>query len=265
MRIWILWAWIPLTAFAQNNWEELMQPSNVLQHKIHFSSPFIHHNSFGSISMIDSGSIGISVENKYSLKELSKINLSGQFKMHNGGLGLHFNGMGNDVFNGISFSVNYGLRLSRTFGLGIGIRSRRDQIRLLMPLFIIMPQVGLVYFFSKKASIGINLRKRFRPGMQLLPSYKEFGMISTSFGYQFDDQFYCAIELINDMRQPSYFNIYSEWQPASRFNGYILYQTRSTQMQVGFNYSLKKIQMGMGVAQHTYLGNSFYLTIHNVR
>ncbi|MFZ9240509.1 MAG: hypothetical protein ACO22R_05165, partial [Chitinophagaceae bacterium] len=76
MRILIWWACMPLFSIAQNDWEQLMQPSSILQHKVFQSNPFIHHTAVGGLAFSDSSSVGISVENKYLITSLSKLNIS---------------------------------------------------------------------------------------------------------------------------------------------------------------------------------------------
>lgn len=262
MRMLIWWACLPLFAIAQNDWGQLMQPSNVLQHKTIQSSPFIHHNSFGGLAFTDSSAIGISIENKYLIASLSKLNLSTQFKTDNGGIGMHLNAMANEIFGGISIGTAYGIRLSKSIGIGLGGRVKRDQFRGFAPLFILSPQLGLLYFFSKKGSISINWRKLIKPNPP--PVYKEFGLVSSCLNFQIAEQVQMGLEIENDFRESSNLNLYAEWSPAHQIDCYLYYRTNSAEIQSGFLYRLKRLNIGMGIAKHPYLGSSGFIMLYHV-
>jgi hypothetical protein len=262
MRMLIMWACMPFCCIAQNDWAQLMQPSNIVQHKTAQSNPFIHHDAFGVLAFAEHGSIGISVENKYLIASLSKLNISAQYKTENGGVGLHLNALANEIFNGFSLGAGYGVKLSKSLGMGIGCGVRRDQFRGFTPLFILSPQLGLLYLFAKKGSISINLKKLIKP--LPTPTYNEFGTFSTAFNFQIAAGIQMGIELENDFRNKSNLNLYAEWSPTQQLENYLYYRTGSAEIQSGLLYIPKRWKMGMGISNHPMLGSSCFMMLYHV-
>jgi hypothetical protein len=172
---------MPLFSIAQNDWEQLMQPSSILQHKVFQSNPFIHHTAVGGLAFSDSSSVGISVENKYLITSLSKLNISAQFKTLHGGLSIHMNTMANEIFSGVSMGMGYGIRLSKTLGIGVDGKVKRDQFRGFVPFFILSPQLGLLYLFAKKGSISVHLTSiHFTKNLEIFPPVLIIRLLSRS-------------------------------------------------------------------------------------
>lgn len=261
MRMLIWLACMPLFSIAQNDWEQLMQPSSILQHKVFQSNPFIYHTAVGGLAFSDSSSVGISVENKYLITSLSKLNISAQFKTLHGGLSIHMNTMANEIFSGVSMGMGYGIRLSKTLGIGVDGKVKRDQFRGFVPFFILSPQLGLLYLFAKKGSISVHLRKLIKPNVH--PFYKEFGNISSCINYQIAEQVELGVEITNDFRNKSNLNVYTEWSPTNQLQTYLYYRTNSTEIQTGIVYSLKRLGMGMGISNHPFLGSSAFIMLHH--
>lgn len=264
MKMWILCVVLPLTGIGQTNWEQLVQPSSVLQFKMSVADPFSRATSCGNLAFIDSSSIGISIDNKYSLKNFSKLNFGSQLKTNNGGWGFHASCMGNEMFNGASFSSSYGIHLSKTFGFGLGMRFRRDQLKGFSPLYIMIPQLGILYLFSKKMSVGFQIRKFFSMPYKSESLYKEFSSINTGIGYQLDENFYVSAEISNQFRQKATLNIYAEWMPVNTLKTFLMYQHAYTEILGGMHFKIKKMNIGFGASHHNFLGNSGYLLMYHV-
>lgn len=239
-----------------------MQPSSIVQHKTAQSNPFIHHAAFGGLAFTAHGSVGVSVENKYLIASLSKLNISTQYKTDNGGIGLHLNALANEIFNGVSLGTGYGVRLSKTLGIGIGGGVRRDQFRGFTPLFIFSPQLGLLYLFTKKSNISINLRKLIKPSAN--QTYNEFGSISTAFNVQIASDVQMGIELENNFRSKSNLNLYAEWSPSQQLESYLFYRTGSAELQSGLLFTPKRWKMGIGISNHPMLGSSCFMMLYHV-
>lgn len=264
MRMWILWSILPLTGICQTDWGQLVQPSSILQFKSSQTNPFSSTQSYSSLAFIDSSTIGISIDNRYSIKSLSTLNISSQFKTHNGGWGFHTNCIGNEMFNGAMISTSYGIKISKSFGLGLGTRFRRDQLKGFSPIYIMLPQLGVLYFFSKNMSIGFQIKKLFRASIKSEMLYKEIASINTGIGYQVDENFYFAAEISNQFRQKSALNIYAEWRPNKSIKTYLNYQHATAELLGGLDYRTKKVNIGFGMANHSYLGNSGFLMMYHV-
>jgi hypothetical protein len=264
MKMWILWMVFPIKAFCQSNWDQVLQPSSILQYKRSNSDPFSSSQYYSCLAFIDTSAIGISIENKYSIKGLSKLNISSQLNTQNGGWGMHFNFIGNNVFNGGSIATAYGIQISKTFGLGFGARFQRENIRGFSPLYIMMPQLGIIYFFSKKMSVGFQVKKFFRPTNKSQSWYKEVVSINTGIGIQIDENFYIAMEVLNQLRNRSSMNMYAEWMPTGLIKSYLLYQQTSGELIGGMQIKINKLNVGMGISSHSYLGSSGFLTMYHV-
>lgn len=254
----------PIKAYCQSNWDQLLQPTGVLQYKQSNSDPFSSVQSYSSLAFIDSTAIGVSFENKYSVKGLSKLNISSQMNTQNGGWAIHTNFIGNEVFNGGSIATAYGLKISKTFGLGFGARFQKEKIKGFSPLYIMMPQLGIIYFFSKKMSVGFQVKKFIRPTIKSQSSYKEIVSIHTGMGIQLDERFYISMEISNQLRNKSNMNFYAEWMPTKMIKSYLMYQQSSAELLGGMNISINKMNVGMGISNHSYLGNSGFLTMYHV-
>jgi len=98
-------------------------------------------------------------------------------------------------------------------------------------LFILSPQLGLLYLLTKKGSISINLRKLIKPLAS--PTYNEFGTISTAFNFQITSAVLMGIELENNFRSKSNMNLYTEWSPSQQLESYLYYRTGSAEIQSG--------------------------------
>lgn len=264
MRILILWLLLPFKAFCQSNWEQVLQPSSVLQYKWSNSDPFSSTQSYSSLAFIDSSAIGVSIENKYSVRGLSKLNISCQMNTQNGGWAIHTDYMGNEVFNGGSVVAAYGIKISKTFGLGFGTRFQQEKIKGFLPLYIMMPQLGIIYFFSKKMSVGFQVKKSFRPTYKSQSWYKEIVSINTGLGIQVDERFYISMEISNELRNKSCMNFYAEWMPTRLIKSYLLYQQSSAELLAGIHIRINKMNVGVGISNHSYLGNSGFLTMYHV-
>lgn len=264
MRMWILWMVFPMKAFCQSNWDQVLQPSGVLQYKISNTDPFSSVQSYSSLSFIDSSAIGVSIENKYSIKGLSKLNISAQFNTQNGGWGIHSNFIGNNVLNGGSIATAYGIKISKAFGLGFGARFQRENLRGFSPLYLMIPQLGIIYFFSKKMSVGFQVKKFFRPMNKSQSWYKEVVSINTGIGMQLDERFYIAMEISNQLRNISSINIYAEWMPTKLIKSYLMFQQSSAELLGGMQININKVNIGMGISNHSYLGSSGFLTMYHV-
>ena len=182
----------------------------------------------------------------------------------NGGWAIHTNFIGNEVFNGGSIAAAYGMKISKTFGLGFGARFQQEKIKGFSPLYIMMPQLGIIYFFSKKISVGFRVKKFFRPENKFQSSYKEIVSTYTGIGIQLDERFYISMELSNQRRNKSNMNMYAEWMPTRLIKSYLLYQQSSAELLGGINIRINKMNVGVGISNHSYLGNSSFLTMYHV-
>lgn len=192
------------------------------------------------------------------------MNLALVMKTKNGGWNIQGSFTGNELINGFQTGLGYGMRLSKSFGLGTGVRIRREQLRGFSPLYLIFPQLGFLYYITKKLNVGVHLHKSTQ-----LHSFNEltnsrFNNLTTGIGYQIDNKIYTSVEIVNDMRASSYSTIYFEYAATDNFKTYILFKKQSNEIQVGSNWQLKKFNFGIGISNHTYLGNSGYLMIYHV-
>jgi hypothetical protein len=127
-----------------------------------------------------------------------------------------------------------------------------------------MPQLGIIYFFSKKMSVGFQVKKFFRPTNKSQSWYKEVVSINTGIGIQIDENFYIAMEVLNQLRNRSSMNMYAEWMPTVLIKSYLLYQQTSGELIGGMQIKINKLNVGMGISSHSYLGSSGFLTMYHV-
>ena len=262
--MWILWIALPVKSICQTDWDRVVQPASVLIYKSSNSDPFLSLQSCNNLAFIDSSAIGISVENNYSIKGLSKLYLSGQFNTQNGGWGLHANLIGSEVFSEESVATSYGIKISKLFGVGLGVNFRREQLKGFSPLYIMMPQLGILYFFSKKMSVGFRIKKIFRPSFKNASWYKEIVSVNTGIGIQLDESIYLSVELSNQLRYKSNVDVYAEWTPTKMVKTFLMYQQANSELLGGVQYRVNKMNIGLGISNHNYLGNSAYLMFYYV-
>ena len=263
MRIWIWWAFLPFVGYGQTDWTSRVQPTGIASYRTSVSDPFAASDMHAALAFIDSNRIGLSIQNKYTLKGLSTCSLVGQLRTSNGGWGFQFGMMGNEVFNGFQLSAGYGIQLSKSIGLGVGAAAQKNQITGVVPVYTLFPQVGLVYSLSKNINIGFHIKKLFQSTLKSTMMYKEIISIKTGIGCQIDDHFYIAAEISNGYRQKSEITMYAEWMSNKSIKSFLMYQNSNASMLGGIQYRIRKSNVGMGVSYHNYLGNAFYLMMYH--
>lgn len=259
MRIWIWWAFLPFVGYGQSDWASPVHPAGIVSYKNSVSDPFAASAMHAALAFIDSNRIGLTIQNKYMLRSLSSCNLVGQLITSNGGWGFQFGMMGNEVFSGLQLSAGYGLRLSKSFGLGVGVAAQKNQLKGIVPVYTLFPQVGCIYAVSKNISIGFHIKKLFQSTLKSAMMYKEIISIQSGIGFQMDDHFYIAAEISNGYRQKSVLTMYAEWRSNKSIKTFLMYQNSNASMLGGIQYRIRKTNIGMGVSYHNYLGNSAYL------
>lgn len=261
---WILWGCFPIYCHAQNEWPGLVQPSGSLHYQLVVLAPlaFIHTNA--GLAFTDSGAIGISAENRYSIRGLSTAHAALKLKTNNGGWGVFGSAFGNEVMNGITGGLGYGIRLSKSFGIGTGIRLNRDQIRGYAPLMSANPQVGFLYFIDQKFCFGFHVHKSITASYIKEQAYKQIDRIITGIGYKIDERVYTSIEIVNEFRLPAWSKIYAEWTASKRIKAFLLYKTISNELQLGFHGQFQRVSLSAGISNHSFLGNSSYIMFYRV-
>ena len=263
MRYLIWWLWLPLHGFAQKDWTNYLQPS--LDNNFYHSTinPFSQVNANAVLAFTDSGAYGIAFENNFAIKEHSKLHLSLKLKTKNGGWGLHGYAWGSELFNVMEIGTAYGIRLNESFGIGTRISVKRDQLRGFSPLYIILPQLGLLYFISKKLSIGVHIRKSINSYISDKSMHSQLNQLSTGMGYQLNEKFYLCAEIIHRPNISPTVITYTAYAPRNDIWTCISYNSMNNEIQVGFYYRMNKINLGIGVSNHSYLGNSSYMMMYH--
>ncbi|MEY2594953.1 MAG: hypothetical protein RI965_225, partial [Bacteroidota bacterium] len=109
-----------------------------------------------------------------------------------------------------------------------------------------------------------QVKKFFRPTNKSQSWYKEVVSINTGIGIQIDENFYIAMEVLNQLRNRSNMNMYAEWMPTGLIKSYLLYQQTSGELIGGMQIKINKLNVGMGISSHSHLGSSGFLTMYHV-
>ena len=260
----MLWGFFPISCQAQNEWLSLVQPSGNLHYQSNVLDPFAFLHTNAGLAFTDSSALGISAENRYSIKGLSTAHAAMKLKTNNGGWGIYGTAFGNEVMNGTSGGAGFGIRLSRSFGFGTGLRMNREQIRGYSPLVSANPQVGFLYFPDQKFCIGLHVHKSISMSNIKEQPCKQTDRITTGFGYKIDERLYTAIEIINDFRLSAWSKIYAEWTANKKLKAFMLYKTISNELQIGFHGQFERLNLSAGISNQPFLGNSSYIMFYHV-
>ena len=204
--------------------------------------------------------IGLSIENKYGLKELSQLKMSMAHPFSNGNISLHGSFQGSPVYSRYSGSLGYGHSLNKQTTIGIALGTTHFQLKSQSPETLIQIITGIAYTINEKTTIGIHYQH-----YQSIDSKYKNAKIKTDgivigIGYRLSKPVFLQMEI---RKQEQHLRLLPavNWTPNDKI-GFWCGTNGSGHFYLGVSGKLKKFNPSIGLSSHPHLGYSIMLQIN---
>lgn len=201
--------------------------------------------------------IGVSIENKYNLKELAQLRLGFGIPVVNGNLTLNAGIQGSDFYKTYTSKLSYGIQLNKqtTIGLGLGIlhfRLKEYQSETLTQV-----TAGIGYLINEKTVLAIHYthNQNIRPNNSINKINAEG--LTIGIGYNLSNSVFVQME-VKQLQQKIRILPNINWIPFEKI-GFWCGTNGAGQLHIGISSRLKKSNALLGMSNHPHLGYSILL------
>ncbi len=251
---------LPCFAFSQNWITHDVVPLNTLAYQKN-SSPIIGLYELPAfLGFEQQKEIGLSLENKYGLNEISQMKLSMSHPFSNGNISLHGSLQGSSVYNRYNIGLGYGHMLNKQTTIGIALGTTHFQFRSQSPETLMQIITGIAHAINEKTTIGIH----YQHYQSIASKYKNTntkreGLI-IGIGYRLSKPVFLQLEI---RKQEQHLRLLPalNWTPNDKI-GFWCGTNGSGHFYLGVSRKIKKITSSIGLSSHPHLGYSIMLQIN---
>lgn len=205
--------------------------------------------------------LGITIENKYNLKELTQIRLGFGIPVLNGNLTLISSLQGSAFHSTYTGALSYGIQLNKqtTVGLALGIAQFR--LREYKPEIITQVTAGIAHLINEKTLLAVHYdyNQNIKPNSNTDKSKAEG--LTIGIGYKMSTSVFVQMEA-KQLQQKIRISPCINWIPFEKI-GFWCGTNGSGQLHLGINGQLKKATALLGMSSHPQLGYSLLLQFNH--
>ena len=205
--------------------------------------------------------LGVSIENRYNLKELTQLSLGLGIPVHSGSLTLNTSLQGSSQYSSYTGKLSYGIQLNKqtTIGLGMGILSFK--LKELGSEILIQTTAGIAHLINEKTILAIHYlhNQNIRPSSNT-NKIKAEGL-TFGIGYNLSKSVFVQVEA-KQLQQKIRILPSINWIPIEKI-GFWFGTNGSGQLHLGISRQLKKSTALLGMSNHPHLGYSLLLQFNH--
>lgn len=201
--------------------------------------------------------IGIAIENKYSINELTALHLGIGAPLLNGSVGLYTSLQGNSLFSSYSGTLSYGIQINKQTTIGIGPSIHIQNLKGFGSEKTIQVSAGIAHLINEKTMLAIHYQLN-QNIEQINITYKQKTEgLTLGIGYHLSKSVLIQLEAKKLQQQ---FRILPSinWSPFEKI-GFWCGTNGSGNLHLGINSQLKKSKLMLGFSNHPQLGYSMLL------
>ncbi|MEY3432098.1 MAG: hypothetical protein RL131_34, partial [Bacteroidota bacterium] len=175
--------------------------------------------------------VGLAIENRFSLKELNVLRIAGWIPIQKGIGKIDIQTWGSELYREHRIGVGYGLPVSKTFRLGIEFDGMTYRFKESSPLFCIQSGIDFVYDISAKSKLGFQFQQS--RAVKKINSENKLQRFQTSVVHQLNDNLCIGIESVKESGGSITTGNFLQWIVSKKLKlwGYLNYS--SAEMMVG--------------------------------
>lgn len=205
--------------------------------------------------------LGISIENKYNLKELAALNFGIGVPTQHGSFGLFAGLQGSLLHTDYNIGLNYGHQLNDKITMGIGFNLAETYLKENRKTSYAGIIAGIAYCINEKTTLAIHYQNQ----QDLTLSNNKFETkeegLSIGIGHQLSKTIFVQTEIQKPSNRlhvlPSI--IWTVHEKIELWSGI----NRSGHLYLGINNKIKKSIVGIGMASHPQLGYSISIQLNH--
>jgi hypothetical protein len=201
--------------------------------------------------------LGVIIENKYNLKELTQLRLGIGIPVLNGNLSINSSLQGSTLFSNYAGNLSYGIQINKQTTIGIGSGILFQNIKGYGSEKVIQVVAGIAHLVNEKTMFAFHYH--FNQSIEPTTSANKLKTEGLSFGigYHLSKSVFIQLEAKKIQQQ---FRILPSinWSPFEKI-GFWCGTNGSGHMHLGINSQLKKTKFMLGFSNHLQLGYSMLL------
>jgi hypothetical protein len=205
--------------------------------------------------------LGVAIENKYNLKELTQLRMGLGIPALNGNLSLNTSIQGNSLFSSYIGTLSYGIQINKQTTIGIGTGVSHHQIKEYGSTLLIHAHLGIAYLVNEKTLFAIHYHhnQNIRP-ISNTNKIKVEGL-TIGIGYNLSKSVFVQLEA-KQLQQKIRILPNINWIPFQKI-GFRFGTNASGQMHLGISSQLKKSTVLLSMSNHPHLGYSILLQFNH--
>lgn len=206
-----------------------------------------------------SPTIGLALENRFTLKDLNVLRIAGWIPIQKGIGKIELQSWGSGLYRQHRIGVGYGLPVSKTFRLGIELGGMTYRFKESSPVFCIQSGVDFVYDVSAKSKLGFQFQQTH--AARKINSDNNLQRFQTSIVHQLNDNLCIGLESVKESGGSITTGNFLQWIVSKKLNlwGYLNFS--SAEMMVGGQVPVGKYNYALSMSSHPQLGYSLHLMI----
>jgi hypothetical protein len=201
--------------------------------------------------------LGLGIENKYSIKELTALRLGIGIPLLNGYIGLNTSLQGNNLFSNYAGTLSYGLQINQQTTMGIGTGVNYHEINEYGSEILINVHAGIAHIINEKTILAIHYHANQNIGPKSYTNKIKSEALTIGIGYMLSKAVFVQLELKKIQHQ---FRVCPNinWSPFEKI-GFWCGTNESGHFHLGIDRVLKKSIIMLGFSSHSQLGYSMLL------
>ena len=205
--------------------------------------------------------LGVSIENKYNLKELTQLSLGFGIPVHSGNLTLNTSLQGSSQYSSYAGKLSYGMQLNKQTSIGLGMGILLFSLKEHDSEILIQTTAGIAYLINEKTILAIHYlhNQNIKPTSNT-NKIKAEGL-TFGIGYNLSKSVFVQIEA-KQLQQKIRMLPSINWIPIEKI-GFWCGTNGSGQLHLGISSQLKKSTALLGMSNHPHLGYSLLLQFNH--
>lgn len=201
--------------------------------------------------------LGLAIENKYSIKELTALRLGIGIPLLNGYIGLNTSMQGNTLFSSYAGNLCYGIQINKQTTIGIGSGILIQNLNGYDTEKTMQVSAGIAHLVNEKTMFAFHYQLNQNIGPTTFANKQKTEGLIIGIGYHLSKSVFIQMEAKKIQQE---FRILPciNWSPFEKIS-FWCGTNRSGHLHLGINSQLKKSKVMLGFSNHTQLGYSMLL------
>jgi hypothetical protein len=220
------------------------------------------YNNQAAAAWLKGVSAGLSVENRFLLKELMYQQIGVAISVKAGTFGLLMNRFGNNRYNEIKAGLSYARKFGKHFSMGVQIDYLRiNVINDYGNKNLLSCEIGLMYKADQRLIIGVHILNPVPVNITVYPPERLPTIACIGLSYQFSGTLLTTMEVEKDLEHKPLFRAGIEYRFANMLYARLGVSTNPMSFTFGFGLEFSRIKLDMASEYHQALGFSPSLSI----